>query len=83
MAWLVAFRRKLFQLIQENEKKCENARYLVMQLNTRHPEYKTTYRHNYERALKESGIPSDSIAFMGFLTEEVDAAVDSAGAMCR
>ena len=82
MAWLKAFRRKLFKLIQENETKCDDSGYRVMQLNEKHPEYKTTYRQNYERALKESGIPSDSISFMEFLTEEVVGGADSVGAAC-
>ena len=82
MAWLTAFHRKLFKLVQENEKKCGDARHLVAELNATHPEYKTSYRQNYERALKESGIPSDGVGFMGFLTEELDGGADSVGAMC-
>lgn len=68
-ATLRAFERRLIQLLAEAQKKVVHNADIIEALDARHPEYRTVYHDHYLRALGESGIPSDSVPFMHYLTE--------------
>ena len=68
-ALLSAFSRKLRKLLDESVKKGDDAWEKICELSVQHPEYREQYREHYQRALKQSGIDANTIAFIKYLDE--------------
>lgn len=66
-ATLHAFDRKLRKLYEESLMRVQAVEKHIQDLDGRHPEFRTSYHENYERALRESGIKPEKSGLMKFL----------------
>jgi hypothetical protein len=69
-ATLRAFERRLGRLLSESESKAQSVLAVIGELDAKHPTYRTQYAENYRRALGESGMKPEDVAFMRFLEED-------------
>ena len=69
LALLRAFQRKLARLADEADEKCAAAARVARAVQNNHPDYVERYLANYQRALRESGIPPERVGFIHHLQE--------------
>ena len=66
-ALLCAFDRRLKGLFTDGLHRCQVATDAIHALDGRHPDFQEQYLTNYRRALRESGMKTEDVAFMRFL----------------